>query len=521
MQLEARLGALRRPFAGWTLAPAWALPLRLLVGVWLALAASTWADWAAMADQWWNSSTFSHILLIPPILAWLVHQRAGELARVPPQHWWPGLVPFAGAVLLWVLGAFSGLTLARELGAVAMLIASALALLGPRAGAGLAFPLGYMLFLVPFGEELVAPMQMVTAKLTIGLVHLAGMTARIDGVFIDTPAGLFQVAEACSGIKFLVAMMAFGALAANLCFKSWWRRALFMLLCIAVPVLANGLRAWGTIYIAQYVGAERATGIDHIFYGWVFFGLVIALTMAIAWKFFDRPRDDAMIDPDAINRSPRLAAWARHTASWPRTLGGIAGIALAGQAWALAADSLSAPMPRHIALPEVPGWHRTDFRPQAAWEPRASGADHRLLGRYADGRGHEVDVFLALYASQSEGKEAGGFGEGALIADSGWAWQSSGPSAQDAKSDRLLGPGRVERLAQTYYRTGSLVTGSNARLKLANIADRLLLRARPTATLILSAEERPGQPAAAASLDAFRRSTGAPGAWMDRITAIR
>jgi exosortase A len=520
MQLEPALQGLRHPLRGWKLARAWVTPLRLLACVWLGLAALTFPDWAAMAGQWWNSSTFNHVLLVPLILGWLVHQRAGELARIEPESWWPGLIPFGGAVLCWVLGAFSGLTLARELGAVGMLMTSALVLLGPRAGAGLAFPLGYMLFLVPFGEELVAPMQMVTARLTIALVHLSGMAARIDGVFIDTPAGLFQVAEACSGIKFLVAMVAFGALVANVCFRSWWRRAGFMLLSFAVPVLANGVRAWGTVYIAQFVGADRATGIDHVIYGWVFFAVVIALILAMAWPFFDRARDDAMIDPEAIDASSRLAALAAWRIRPAAALAGLAAIALAGQAWAMAADSLLAPVPRQIFLPEVPGWHRVDYSPQEAWEPRAQGAEHRLLGSYADEHGHRVDVFLALYASQEEGKEAGGFGEGALIPDSQWQWQSPGPDVEGARSDRLMAAGRVERLAETWYRTGKLTTGSNARLKLANMADRLLLRARPTMMLILSAEERAGHPSAAESIDTFRRSTGTPGAWMDRVAGI-
>jgi exosortase len=102
------------------------------------------------------------------------------------------------------------------------------------------------------------------------------------------PAGLFEVAEACSGVKFLVAMLAFGALAANVCFRSWKRRIAFMALCVVVPVLANGVRAWGTIYVAQIKGAAYAGGVDHIIYGWFFFAAVIAAILAIGWPFFDR-----------------------------------------------------------------------------------------------------------------------------------------------------------------------------------------------------------------------------------------
>ena len=88
------------------------------------------------------------------------------------------------------------------------------------------------------------------------------------------------------------------------------------------------------------------------------------------------------------------------------------------------------------------------------------------------------------------------------------------------KSDWLLGPGRVERLALTSYRTGDLLTGSAPRLALANMADRAVLRARPTAMLILSAESSPGKPANE-SIAAFRQSTGPLSSWVDRITQSR
>jgi exosortase A len=500
---------------------AWRMPVKLLAATWLALIALFLSDWAAMADQWWNISTYSHVLLIPAILAWMAHARWPQLSRLEPHGWKPGLLLFGGSAFFWVLGTFSGLDLARQLGAVAMLIASALTLLGPRVGAGLAFPLGYMLLLVPFGDELVVPMQMVTAKLTIWLTRLSSIPAEIDGVFIDTPAGLFEVAEACSGVKFLIAMFAFALLTANVCFRSWRRRAVFFAFAMLVPILANGVRAWGTIYLAQSLGAEKATGIDHIIYGWIFFALVIALILAISWRFFDRPGDDPMIDAAAIAASPLLGRLETGRIGGGGAVGFMALLALAALAWAAAAGGMRAALPGRITLPEVPGWQRTDYTPREAWQPRAGGADHRLLGRYTDGEGHEADVFLALYAAQGDGREAGGFGEGALRQDSGWSWLSPGPAIVQGKSERLLGKTRTVRLAQTHYRTGKLLTGSNVSLKLAGIGDRLLLRARPTAMLILSAEERPGKPQAAQSLALFRRSTGDTGAWMDRITALR
>lgn len=508
-----RLLALRIP-AGWRSA------LVRLALVWALLVAVFWREWTAMADQWWNVSTYNHILLIPAIVAWLVYERLHLLLQLDPRAWSPGPAAAAGAAFLWMLGDFSGLDTARQLGAVLVLVAATLTLLGPRVAAGLAFPLGYMLLLVPFGDELVAPLQMITAAITIGLVRLSGVPAAVDGVFINTPVGLFEVAEACSGVKFLIAMIAFGILVAGLGFRSWWRRAAFMLVCLIVPVLANGMRAWATVFAAQSVGAETAAGFDHIVYGWIFFALVIAFVLAISWRFFDRSASDPAFDVEWIKASPLIGRLARLTMPANAALAALGAVVLVAQLWGDAANRLAAPLPARIDLPAVPGWRRVDYAPTVPWEPRADGAGHRLLGSYADGTGNSVEVFLAVYSGQGEGREAGGFGQGALPSDKQWDWLSPGASFADGRSDRLLAHGKVGRLAATWYRTGDLLTGSNARLKLANMRDRLLLRARPTAMLIVSAEERRGKPARPA-VEAFVRAVGPLGSWMDRTAQVR
>jgi exosortase A len=494
----------------------WRAALARLATATALLLAVFWTDWSSIAMQAWDVSTYNHILLVPAILAWLVWQRASQLGRLEPTIWWPGLLMLAAAAFLWLLGAFSGLNLARQAGVVAMAAASVPLLLGPRVAAGLIFPLCYMILLVPCGEELVTVLQTITAKITIALVHFSGIPAEIDGVFIHTPVGLFEVAEACSGVKFLIAMVAFGTLMANVCFVSWPRRAALLAACVIVPILANGVRAWGTIYAAQFFGVEAAAGFDHIIYGWVFFGVVIALIIAGSWRFFDRPVDDPMIDAQAIAANPSLARLSALSMRTPIAFAALAAILLGTQAWAHAADRMAAPMPRIVALPVVPGWARVDYRPQLWWEPRANGAGHRLLGSYADANGRRVDVFYALYASQREGSEAGGFGEGALTPGSGWAWQAPAETTAGAYAERLLGNGQVGRVALTWYRTGDLITGSNARLKLAAMADRLALRERPTVLLILSAEDAPGKPAAA-TIHAFAAAAGPLGTWIDRI----
>ncbi|MCX7283981.1 MAG: EpsI family protein, partial [Novosphingobium sp.] len=445
-----------------------------------------------------------------------------EVVKITPQGWWPGLVLFGGAGFLWLLGDFAGLSLATQLGAVLMAQASVLTLLGPRACAALLFPLAYMLFLVPAGDELIPTLQTITAAITMVLLDLSQVPAHIEGVFITTPGGYFEVAEACSGVKFLIAMIAYGALVANVCFRAWPRRIAFMALSVAMPILANGMRAWGTIYIAQSQGIEFASGFDHIFYGWIFFAVVMALVMAAAWKFFDRATEDRMVDADALAASPLLARLAAFEVTQGRALAITAALAAVLVGWGVGANRLEAQVPARIAFPAVQGWQQVDYAPRAAWRPRHTGASHVLLGRFRDAAGHTVDISYALYSAQSDGREAGGFGEGVLTPDTGWAWERSPAPLAGGQADRIQTAGPVHRLAETFYRSGDLLTGSNSRLKLQNIFDRLLLREHTTAALIVSAEDDlPGQPSAEQSMRAFLAAAGPVDAWMDRAGSGR
>ncbi|MGN3973125.1 exosortase A [Tsuneonella sp. SYSU-LHT278] len=267
--------------------------LTRLAAVWGALFGLTYPEWREMAHQWWDIDTYHHILLVPPILGWLVWLRRDELTRIVPDAWWPGLAWLAGGLGLCLAGRVADVNLVAQIGTVMAFQGAAIGLLGLRTALVLAFPLAYAGFLVPFGDEIVPALQHVTARLAVALTHLSGVPAVIDGLTIDTPGGRFLVAEECSGVKFLMAMVAITSLAAWTGFSTWRARIVLVAGGAVISVLANGLRAWGTIFIAQWIGAERAAGFDHIVYGWIFFAIVIAGVLGAAWKFFDRDPADA------------------------------------------------------------------------------------------------------------------------------------------------------------------------------------------------------------------------------------
>lgn len=280
--------AISPPLAAAGLPAAWRTPLAALAASVLSLVAVTAQSWGAMLHQWWNIDTYNHLLLVPFIVAWLVALKEDDLARLAPQPFWPALVPVAAALALWRAGEGLGINLVAQAGAVGAVQAALVTVLGLRVAAVLALPIAFAAFLVPFGDEIIPPLQHLTAEIAIALTHASGVPAQIEGIHIHTPAGLFIVAEACSGVKFLVAMATLGVLVCATRFRRWRTRAAFMAACVIVPMLANGVRAWATIFVAQYVGAEKATGFDHIVYGWVFFAIILAVLLGAAWRFVER-----------------------------------------------------------------------------------------------------------------------------------------------------------------------------------------------------------------------------------------
>lgn len=274
-----------------------------------------------MAHQWWNIDTYSHILLILPILAWLVWIRRDEVARVEARGWWPGFLCCLLGLAICFVGRSADINLIAQLGVIVAFQGATFGIVGFRVGLILAFPLAYMFFLVPFGDEIIPPLQYVTAEMATALTRFSGVETVADGIHIDTPAGLFIVAEECSGVKFLVAMVALGVLVAYSCFASWKRRILFLLACVIVPIVANGIRAWATIFIAQYVGAEAAGSFDHIVYGWFFFGIVIALVLGVAWRWFEREPEEAGWSAQQVSALPMLQRLERNGASPALVLG--------------------------------------------------------------------------------------------------------------------------------------------------------------------------------------------------------
>ncbi|MBV9748488.1 MAG: exosortase [Acetobacteraceae bacterium] len=243
------------------------------------------AECAAAVRVWMESTAYGHCFLIAPMAAYLAWDRRQSLRGVAPQPWPAAVLLGAPIALGWIAADRLGIMEGRQLAAVAALEVLALAVLGRRLYRALAGPLLYLVFLVPFGAFLTPQLQQFTARfVAVGLTVL-GVPNLVTNMTIEIPEGTFYVAEACAGLRFLIAAVAFGVFFALLNYRSPGRRVAFIAASCVIPVVANGFRALGIVMLGHVLGSAEAAETDHILYGWLFFSIVLLLLVAAGLPF--------------------------------------------------------------------------------------------------------------------------------------------------------------------------------------------------------------------------------------------
>jgi exosortase A len=393
----------------------WLMAVLVLAAGLVALGALFWTEVASAVRTWEDSTAYNHCWLIAPIAAWLFWMRRDRLAVLSPVPT-PAfaLLALPGA-LVWLAAERLGIMEGRQLAVFGLAQVLVLTIFGWRFCRAFAAPLAYLVFLVPFGGFLVGPLQHITARLIDFGLDLVGITHYVDGLTIETPTGLFYVAEACAGLRFIVATLAFGALYALVIFRSPWRRLIVMALAIAVPIIANGIRAGGIIVLAEYLGNAQAAAADHIIYGWGFFSVVLLLLILVGLPVReDRIAADTKDDPPSRPAgAPRPATVA---------VAGVLGVLAAASGPAAArvlASHVPSPVEEAVPLAPLPGCeaqgaemrcgelrlsaHMLTFSPQTTWTDVSA-----MYWRFRGGSDEAMNFTVPMRGGAWEGRQIDG-----------------------------------------------------------------------------------------------------------------
>lgn len=280
----------------------WRLPLASLLAL-LALILVRYRDtFAGMVEIWDRSPTFTHAFVVPPLVLWLIWRKRGELAQLPvrPEPWLVLLM--AGLALLWWLSQLVRVNAVAHVAVTAMLVLAVPVVLGWSLTRALTFPLAFLFFAVPIGEFMTPYLMHWTAEVLVAGLRLTGIPVYQEGQQLVIPSGRWAVVEACGGIRYFMASFMVGSLFAYLNYQSSRKRWLFVGVSIVMPIVANWLRAYIIVMLGHLSNNEIATGVDHLVYGWVFFGMVIMAMFFIGARWADPPLDPP-VDSSTMARS--------------------------------------------------------------------------------------------------------------------------------------------------------------------------------------------------------------------------
>jgi exosortase A len=344
---------------------------------------------------WLASTAYTHCFLILPVVGYLLWERRSVIAASSPRPaLWPLLLmPLLSAA--WLLAAALDINEGRQLLVIAMFEVVLLSALGHLLYRQLLAPLLFLFFLVPTGYFLVPWLQSITADIAVAGLRLLHIPVFSDGYLIDIPAGSFEVAEACAGLRFLIAASVFSCLFAVLMYRSWPRRGFYIALSIVAAIVANGMRAFGLIYYAHLAGSGAAALADHILYGWLFFSLVIALLIGLGMLLREKSERPAPVAQSSVaSAASRWQALAIPLAAL---------LAITGPAYAGWRNSLvpNDPLPETGSPAVAAPWHRADRNTD--WHPVVSGADREYLETFDGPNSATVTRYSALYRLRATG----------------------------------------------------------------------------------------------------------------------
>lgn len=496
MTADSRLTSHRLPRA-------WRLALPIMAAAVLAILA-IYADTAkSIVAIWRSSDTFAHGYLIVPITVFLVWTKRQEVAALAPRPDVLGFLVMAAAGVGWIAAEAARVQVVAQYALVAMVTGAVLAVSGRRVAWTLAFPLAFLFLAVPFGEVFLPRLMQWTADFTTAALRLTGIPVYREGTFFDIPSGHWSVVEACSGLRYLIASVTIGAVFAYLTYRTWWKRALFLALSVAVPIIANFLRAYIIVMIGHLSGMKLAVGVDHFIYGWLFFGVVVGLLFWIGSLWFEPAA------PSLPRSAPLEGAPPNRAAMASAALGTVA-LAAALPLYLPHLDQVDVTPIRLAAPAGTSGWA---LEPHQAtqWRPLYRGAAASTLGVYRKGE-QSVAVYLGYYRNQRQGAEL--VGSQNLIAGAGDShWAKIGESL---RSEHLpngvvelrqtrLGSARGRLLVWDWYRIAGQDLSDPYVAKALLARDKLLHRGDDSAAIVLAAPYEAHPEAAAETLRAFAR----------------
>ena len=484
----------------------WRTAALIVCACWISILSVFGPAVSTMVTTWYHSNTFAHGFLVLPISLYLIWTRRQSLMPLIPVPTLWGLLLLVGLGCGWLLGNLADVLVVQQLMVVAMLPGGVWLVLGTRVARILLFPLLFLFFAVPIGLEFEPVLQDFTAAFTVRALRLSGITVFRDGWLLALPTGIWHVAETCSGSRYLYAAVMLGCLYAWIIYRRWTRRLGFLLASVVVPIVANGVRAYGLVLLGYLSDHTIAAGVDHVLYGWLFFGLVMFLLLGVGCRWREPSHETvSTLAPVQTHGRPCSAQQLGLTAAC-----GVSLLAVAPLVAQVMAHRSASPLLVQAVAPQVrPPWQPLAEVPEA-WTPHFVGAHAHIFQSYTSGR-RPVSLYIAYYASQQQGTEL--INSENNLRD-GKTWVRIAESRTQAVVDdhrlqvhmtRLRSAQGGTRLVWSWYWVAGAFTSHPYHAKVLHVKARLFGGPQGAAVIALGTQDNGDQAEAAAVLQDFLR----------------
>ena len=228
-----------------------------------------------LVADWINLPDFSHGFLIPLVSFYFIYERRKELSVLSPSGSWTGFVLLVFGIFLLLLGNLATEYFTMRFSLLLVIGGIILFLLGKDYFKSLLFPLAFLIFMIPIPsilmDRITFPMQLFASKVAANTLYLINIPVLREGNVMLLANTSLEVAEACSGIRSLISLLALSVVFAYISQKITWKRVLLVISTFPIAIIANAARVSGTGILAHYYGDKVAQGFFHGFSGWILF----------------------------------------------------------------------------------------------------------------------------------------------------------------------------------------------------------------------------------------------------------
>jgi exosortase D (VPLPA-CTERM-specific) len=407
----------------WTIAT---IDLVILASVMLFLLVAFFAGLRDLENVWATQEEYSYGYLIPVVTMYLLWQRRELIATTQFTGSWWGVALVAIGVALLAIGQIGTLGTVVQYAFLCALLGLVVAYTGWRGFAVMAMPFAILAFMVPLPNyllrEVSQALQLWSSQLGVMMIRAFGISVFLEGNVIDLGGLRLQVVEACSGLRYLLPLMAIGFIAACLFRAPLWKRLVVFLSTIPITLLMNSARIGMIGILSEYFGKSMAEGFLHDFEGWVVFMICTALLIGeIALLARMGPVKASLADVfvlPTIARSIDARSERRHLPAPFLAAGAMVTVAaIVSQTIAIPAATL----PDRRMLSEFPmelgSWRGTPGQIESQYLDMLKLDDY-LLADYANDLVNPVNLYVSYYASQANGNSA--HSPRACIPGDGW-----------------------------------------------------------------------------------------------------